>query len=904
MGQDKEEKEVFDTAHMTILICFTVLSVILIIESFLMSWEKWAVILILAGICFAWTLHIQQTIPARSRLWVYSVLMMIIYFYYGTHLTSTFDAALIMVLVIMIFTMTGMKSLNRLCQATYYITFAFDIFTMILDGQEFDTLTVSRAVMHVIVVTIAGWVGRIIIDNWSRVLDRSRVEIEELKNATQRLDNFLANVSHEIRTPVNAVMGLSSVMEKEELPEQVVGNIRAISGAGHRVSEQIGDILDFTEIDMGKLTVTRETYMINSLVNDLLVQLSFAEDYGLELVIDMDPLIPAELVGDASKIKKILWHLICNGYKFTKEGGVYVHIYPIKREYGINLVLEVTDTGIGMSAEEIDRAYEKFYQSDSGKTRTAGGLGLGIPIVNGFTKAMNGVLAIESEENEGTTVRVSIPQGVDDASPCISVRDRDNCVVIGFLGFMTTGHQSVREFYMRMIANIVRGFGVPFKRVQSRDELKRMIDSERITHVFIGTGEYLENRDYVDEIAGEMNVAVVADRDFHGEVGRGVSLLPKPFYGGQIANFLNHAFDGKENNAGERMTCPGLKVLVVDDEPMNLLVARGIFETYGMVVDTAPGGREAIEMCSVKDYGVVFMDHMMPEMDGVEAMKRLRMNASRMHKEICIVALTANAISSAKEMFMSEGFDGFIPKPIEITEFERVMKRILPKSAIVYEKIEAESGSPAAAGRSENRVITAELTAGEDKTRGDGDPGRKGITGVKNVPGETYGSGRKGKNAGDDRSVNGGGRLSELAKYGVDIGGGLRYCGGDEDFYAQVLAEYAKDPESRLKELNDLYEKEDWHEYSIRVHAIKSTSKMIGASALSDMARELEEYSKKDDEPSIRKLHPDFVPKYEALLVAINRLVGPGEDSGDDEIMEFDPEGDDEIMEFAPEEES
>jgi len=640
-------------------------------------------------------------------------------------------------------------------------------------------------------------------------------------------------------------------MEKEELPEQVIGNIRAISGAGHRVSEQIGDILDFTEIDMGKLTVTRETYMINSLVNDLLVQLSFAEDYGLELVIDMDPLIPAELVGDASKIKKILWHLICNGYKFTKEGGVYVHIYPIKREYGINLVLEVTDTGIGMSAEEIDRAYEKFYQSDSGKTRTAGGLGLGIPIVNGFTKAMNGVLAIESEDNEGTTVRVSIPQGVDDASPCISVRDGDNFVVIGFLGFMTTGHQSVREFYMRMIANIVRGFGVPFKRVQSRDELKRMIDSERITHVFIGTGEYLENRDYVDEIAGEMNVAVVADRDFHGEVGRGVSLLPKPFYGGQIANFLNHAFDGKENNAGERMTCPGLKVLVVDDEPMNLLVARGIFETYGMVVDTAPGGREAIEMCSVKDYGVVFMDHMMPEMDGVEAMKRIRMNASRMHKEICIVALTANAISSAKEMFMSEGFDGFIPKPIEITEFERVMKRILPKSAIVYEKLEAESGSPAAAGRSENRVITA-----------------------------------------------------ELARYGVDTTGGLRYCGGDEDFYAQVLAEYAKDPESRLKELNGLYEKEDWHEYSIRVHAIKSTSKMIGASALSDMARELEEYSKKDDEPSIRKLHPDFVPKYEALLVAINRLVGPGEDSGDDEIMEFDPEGDDEIMEFAPEEES
>ena len=870
MGQDKEEKEDFNTAHMTILVCFTVLSVILIFESLLMSWEKWAIVLILAGIALAWTLHIQQTIPAKSRLWVYSVLMMIIYFYYGTHLTSTFDSALIMVLVIMVFTMTGMKALNRLCQITFYVTFAFDIFSMVLEGQEFDALVISRSVMHVIVVTIAGWVGRIIIDNWSKVLDKSRVEIEELKGATERLDNFLANVSHEIRTPVNAVMGLSAVLEKEELSDQIVGNIKAISGAGHRVSEQIGDILDFTEIDMGKLTVTRETYMINSLVNDLLVQLSFTEDYGLELVIDMDPLIPAELVGDASKIKKILWHLICNGYKFTKEGGVYVHIYPVKRDYGINLVLEVVDTGTGMTAEEIESAYEKFYQSDSGKTRTAGGLGLGIPIVNGFTKAMDGVLAIESEEGEGTTVRVSIPQGVDDHSPCISVKDRDNCVVVGFLGFMTTGHQSVREFYMKMIANIVRGFGVPFKRVQSKEELERIIDSERITHVFIGTGEYLENREYVDDIAHRMNVAVVADRDFHGEVGHGVSLLPKPFYGGQIANFLNHAFDGADTNAGERMTCPGLKVLVVDDEPMNLLVARGIFETYGMVVDTASGGREAIEMCARKDYGIVFMDHMMPEMDGVEAMKRLRLTASRMHKEMCIVALTANAISSAKEMFLSEGFDGFIPKPIEITEFERVLKRILPKSAIVYEKVGNADGHSRGAAPKKGSVITA------------------GLPEVK------------------EDAPKGFGRFTAISECGVDISHGLRYCSDDQEFYAQLLAEYAKNTDDRILELREFYDKENWHEYSIRVHAIKSTSKMIGATAISDMAKKLEEYSKGGDEAAIRRLHPEFMPQYEALLRTINRALGreqvPAGSSEDDEILEFAPDTDDEVLEFAPEE--
>ena len=876
MGQDRDGKEVFDAAHMVILICFTVLSVILIMESLLLSWEKWAIILILAGIALAWTMHVQQTLPPNARLWVYSVLMMIIYFYYATHLTSTFDAALIMVLVIMIFTMTGMKSLNWLCQCTYYAAFAFDIFTLIGQGETFDSLMISRAAMHVIVVTIAGWVGRIIIDNWSRVLGKSRVEIEELRNATERLDNFLANVSHEIRTPVNAVMGLSAVLEKEELPETVIGNIKAISGAGHRVSEQIGDILDFTEIDMGKLTVTRETYMINSLVNDLLVQLSFTEDYGLELVIDMDPLIPASLVGDASKIKKILWHLIGNGYKFTRAGGVYVHIYPVKRDYGINLVLEVTDTGVGMSDAEIERAYEKFYQSDSGKTRTAGGLGLGIPIVNGFTKAMGGVIAIESDEDEGTTVRVSIPQEVDDASPCISVKDRENCIVVGYLGFMTTGHQGVREFYMKEITNIAKGLGVAFKRVQSRDELERIIASEKVTHVFIGTGEYLENRDYIDQIAQEMNVAVVTDIDFHGEVGHSVSLLPKPFYGGQIANFLNHAFDGANANADERMTCPGLKVLVVDDEPMNLLVARGIFETYGMIVSTASGGREAIEMCSNEDYGIVFMDHMMPEMDGVEAMKRIRLNASRMRKEICIVALTANAISSAKEMFMSEGFDGFIPKPIEITEFERVLKRVLPKSAIVYERVAAEEGHASGTAPAKGSVITAGLDVKKD--------------------------------APELQS----GKYSTLTKCGVDISQGLRYCNNDEEFYCQLLKEYAKNPADRIRELKTLYDMENWHDYSIKVHAIKSTSKMIGAMTVSDMAKQLETLSKKEDEPEVRKLHPVFLPAYEELLRAICESMGieikaeAGEESSassEEDVLEFVPD-DAEVLEFTPEDES
>ena len=870
MSRGNEENEVFKSSHMTLLLCFTVFAVILIGESILLDWERWALVLVVAGLCGAWVMHIQQLLAPNARLWIYAAMMMIVYFFYGTHMTSTFDAALIMVVVIMIYSITCVRQLIWVCQGTFYVTFAYDILMLISMGEKFDALSITRAGLHVVVVTMAGWIGRMIIDNWNGVTKRTSKEIEELKGATERLDNFLANVSHEIRTPVNAVIGLTAVIEKDELPEGAQANIRAISEAGHRVSEQISDILDFTEIDMGKLAVTRETYMIDSLINDLLVQLSFTENYGLDLVIDMDAHIPSELLGDGSKIKKILWHLIGNGYKFTKEGGVYVHIYHVKRDYGINLVLEVKDTGIGMTETEIEHAYEKFYQSDSGKTRTAGGLGLGIPIISGFTRAMDGVLAIESDEGEGTTVRVSIPQEVENDSPCLAVRDRDKCVVVGFLGFMTTGHQSIRDFYMEMVNHLVTGLGITFKRVQSREELEKIINNDKVTHLFVGTGEYLENMEYINKIASEMNVAVVADRGFDGVVGRGVQLLPKPFYGTQVVNFLNHAFNGEEERREERMTCPGLKVLVVDDEPMNLLVARGIFETYGMVVSTASNGPEAIEMCSVEDYALVFMDHMMPEMDGVEAMKRIRFNASRFKKEICIVALTANAISSAKEMFISEGFDGFIPKPIEISELERVLRRVLPKSAIVFEKVDSSSKKEQTVSVKKEKSIMSLSESSPSASKS------------AELPEE----------------------LEQLREGGIEPENGLKYCRGDVEFYKTLLLEYAKNVSKKIAELNKYHDMANWNDYSIRVHAVKSTSKMIGAADISQLAKYLEDVSKAGESAKVDEKHEAFMTGYEMLMRKINTVLGAeGSDPAGrgSEAMEYSPEDEDEIMEFAPE---
>ena len=840
MNQNEGENRFFQASHMMILGTYTILSAALTAETILMGWESWVVVPLIAGMILAWILHIRQKLTPVARLWIYSVEMMLAFFFYGIHTTSTFDIAALMGVIIMVYTMTGQKSLITLCQVTYYITFIYGIVQMIAETSAFGSLEISRCVLHVILIAMCGWIARNIIDNWNKVMGRSHEEIEELKTATERLDNFLANVSHEIRTPVNAVMGLSSVLQKENLPEPVMENIVSISRAGHRVSEQIGDILDFTEIDMGKLHANKESYMINSLVNDLLVQLSYVEDYGLDLVIDMEAGIPAELTGDGAKIKKILWHMITNGYKFSREGGVYVHIYPVQREYGINLILEVQDTGVGMSEDEIDNVYDKFYQSDSGRARTAGGLGIGIPIVNGFAKAMDGVLAIESTPGEGTTVRVSVPQEVVNHSPCLSVADKKNCVVAGFLGFMTTGHPKIREYYMQMIANLSKGLSLAFHRVQSREDLEALLEREKISHLFVGTGEYLENRDYIDELSEKMNVALVVDRGFKGEVGRMITKMPKPFYGSQVANFLNHSFDAAALPGREKMSFPGLRALVVDDEPMNLLVAKGIFESYGMEVSTAPGGAEAIKLCTLNEYDIVFMDHMMPGMDGVEAMKRIRQNAARNKKELYIVALTANAISSAKEMFISEGFDGFIPKPIDSIDLERVLKHVLPRSAIVYTREE-----------SKREMLPVNTAAVQDTDE-----------------------------------------FRELKACGVDTDAGIRYSAGEKDFYRQLLEEYVKDRRNRIAELQGFFDSENLKDYAIRVHGLKSTSKTIGAGALSELARELEMSAKAGDMAMIRKKHPTLIQMYESVTEAVMNCMGlKDEEEKEEEIMEFAPEG-------------
>ena len=836
MEENRQKIEIFRISHILILVIYTFFSIILIGESLLLGWEIWAIPLVIVGIGTSWWLHISQSIQEKTRLWFYAVLWMTEFFYYGIHITSMFDMSVIMAGIMMIFGMTGILRIVTFAQFTYYITYFYNLFVMISDPDTvWDTVTVTRIILHMVIILILGYFVRVIVHEWESASMVADNKILELKQATHRMDDFLVNVSHEIRTPVNAVIGLTTVlMEKKDRDKDDIKGLSAVNSAGHRIAEQIGDILDYTEIDMDKLVVTNETYMMESLLNDLVTDLSNTFPTDLELIIDVDAKLPRALSGDSVKIKKVMRHLIINGLKFTKAGGVYVHIYPQKRAYGINLCIEVKDTGSGMDKDEISHVFESFYQSDSGRSRSISGLGLGTSIVYGFVREMGGFLTIDSRVDMGTSVSVSIPQYVVDENNCMSVQNANDLCIASLLRYRAFTDPQIRAFYNDMVLNLAGGLNLAFYQAESTDNLRDLLKKYKLTHLFIGSEEYRAEPSFYERVARDTIVVVIADGDFEPRENSKVVIIRKPFYCFPVINVLDMDLNRPEpEKDSRRMITPWVHALVVDDEPMNLIVAEGILKKYCMDVTIANSGMEAISLCKVHPYDIVFMDHMMPEMDGIEAMRKIK--AIRPNtvgkKETLFIALTANVISSARDMFISEGFDGFVAKPIEIIELERVLKRLLPGSAIQYvdEKIMDRSTSKSLYTKSDD-VPVKETVKEEKKEDPDG--------------------------------------FDPLRKAGLNVDEGISYSQNDPGFYEMILREYGTKASDKKKELCDFYEAKDWDNYTIRIHALKSTSKMIGAMDLFETAKDLEAASKEKDEEKL-KGHEDCMKRYDEVASAI-----------------------------------
>ncbi len=654
----------------------------LTLESIMMGWEFWVPPLIIIGSAALWVMSISQRPAYEVRKVYYLVYAMVTVFFHGVHETSFFDVALVVSLCMVAYSFFNQAYMINLLLVEYIVIMGIQFWLLPDDGiLDMSALDISRVILHFCIVILIYFCCVKAAYDHVEIEERDRDNKELIEKSKSDMEDFLSNISHELRTPVNVVNGMSEVLIKNKAGDEAF----AIKDAGIRLADQIEDIQDYTECKREKLLLEEEDYMSTSLINDVVSAFRVANNTGkLELIVDLSPTVPSRMRGDIKKLHKIFRHLLANAIKFTKKGGICVRVYSEKTDYGVNLCIEMIDTGIGMDRKALESISEGMFQVNKKRNRSSGGIGLGLFIVYGFTHSMGGFVKVESEKGVGTTVRVTIPQKVTDETPCLFLSPSFSGNILFHVRSDKYKVPRVRDFYRLMATNLATGLHAPLYSAETVKDIERLMEKMQVTYIFMGEEEYRDNPEYFDKLAeGDMVVAVSANTGFKVTPGSRVMVMPKPLYGYPALKILNEGKNAHNIEFSDNTVKPsfaGVRALIVDDEPMNIVVARSLFSDYDMIIDSANSGKEAILKYKDNDYDVVFMDHMMPEMDGVEAMKHIKGIALNEERKIAVVALTANVVSGAKEMFIKEGFDGFIAKPINMSDFERVMGQVLSSS--------------------------------------------------------------------------------------------------------------------------------------------------------------------------------------------------------------------------------
>ena len=529
----------------------------------------------------------------------------------------------------------------------------------------------------------------------SRIIEY-RIKQEELlceaQSANQSKSDFLANMSHEIRTPLNSIMGMCELILNEDISEEVRENSNNIYISGKNLLGIINDLLDFSKIESGKIELTEEEYQLSSMLNDVInMAVARKGTKEIEFMVDCDSNIPNQLYGDELRIRQVLINLLTNAIKFTRTGGVLLKVSARKESYGVNLCFSVKDSGIGIKEENIDKIFKSFSQVDTKKNRGIEGTGLGLAISKRLVSKMGGFLNVESEYGVGTEFTVVIPQKVADSKAMIEIKEKQKVVLLAYFTLKAFEHPFVIENYKKIIANIAKNFGIKYQLSLSMESTVELLKSDiEFTHLFLGKEEYLQNREYFDCLAKKMKVVVAQNQVDRTAVSQGVYSIYKPLYVLPVGNAINGerlSFNIGINKMKEKsFIAPEARILVVDDNMMNLKVAVGILKPYKAIVRTVDSGIEALHLVKNQQFDLIFMDHMMPEMDGVETVYRIREMQEEYYQKLPIIALTANAVSGAREMFLKEGFQDFLAKPIDTSALDKILNRWLPEEKIQYKE--------------------------------------------------------------------------------------------------------------------------------------------------------------------------------------------------------------------------
>ena len=778
------------------------------------SWVNWYVVAAIAVMCI-FTLNKRVTVKFQSYLFVcISMLNILIY----SAMEHNFYAA-----VVVICSLAALSAIYMDARLIFMLSLlsvvAVVIHVSVLHTVQVATLHDKMALSIRLVAMFAAEVFLMYFVNRQYWIEESlKTSVEEARKADRSKADFLANMSHEIRTPMNAIVGMCELILREDINDEVRENCINIQHSGRSLLGIINDILDFSKLNSGKTELVEEVFNIGSMVNDVMnMAITRKGEKNIEIIARIDPDLPKGLIGDEVRIRQVIINLMTNAIKFTEEGCVVLKITQSRHDYGINLNVSVADTGIGISEENLEKLFTSFQQVDTRKNRAMEGTGLGLAICKTLISRMGGFVNVTSVYGEGSEFRFVIPLKIADNEPFITIQNASSSKVAICVDMKKFGYARIAKEYIKLIHELCERFGTEIRLFEDIDRFKEEFETQKYTHCFTAKDEYLSRKEVFQSIAKESKVFVVQERNNAIPLSGGVKCIYKPFYAMSVAAALNnekYILNLGERKATARFVAPEARVLIVDDNVTNLKVAEGLMRPYKMKISTAVSGREALNLVKKREYDVIFMDHMMPELDGVETTELIRELDGEYYKKLPIVALTANAVNGAREMFLASGFNDFIAKPIELSFLDRVLRSWLPA-----DKIQSTSE-------------------------------------MQRVPEE------------DKDTV-----LLESFREVVSEEKGLMYAGESRKTYFDNLNTYRRNGEGYKMSLQHRYEQEDWANYIIEVHAIKSSSLSIGAVMLSELAKTLEFAGKEQNYDLIHAKHKNLIVLFERVLEEIEKYL-------------------------------